>query len=351
MRIAARITATSDFCFFIRVPSEFHPWLLCFLLANHCRFGYPNLIDACYRSCTRNRAVKKIAVLPTLLTLGNGICGLVAIAFASKIYPELPTDVFPKFPNSDVVRTSDEVNLAWAGWFILFAMVFDMLDGYVARLTKTASDFGGELDSLCDVVSFGIAPAFLLLKLGPSWDNPFLHQILAGIAAVYFACTALRLARFNVQNDPDPNSHKRFRGLPSPGAAGCMAALAVIRGELPNDLSRFGVAIDLVHVRVTLAEVVQIASPIGALVVALLMVSNVPYPHLTGKIFRGKKHIGHVIQVLLAAFILLMFRSLAPLLVFWVYAFVFPMRALVVRNLRTDPDAEPPLDEQAAHKT
>jgi hypothetical protein len=72
---------------------------------------------------------------------------------------------------------------------------------------------------------------------------------------------------------------------------------------------------------------------------------------LTGKVFQGKKRIGHVVQVLLAAFILLMFRSLAPLLVFWIYAFIFPLRSLVVRNLRQEADANsPPVDEHAPHK-
>src|ERR1043165_4377182 len=132
-------------------------------------------------------AVKKIAILPALLTLGNGICGFVAIIFASKI--------------SDQSGHHDDMNFVWAGWFILFGMVFDLLDGYVARLTKTASDFGGELDSLWDIVTFGATPAFLLLKLGPGWaPSMFMHQVLGGIAALYFACTALRLARFNVEN-------------------------------------------------------------------------------------------------------------------------------------------------------
>jgi CDP-diacylglycerol--serine O-phosphatidyltransferase len=286
----------------------------------------------------RIRAVKKIAVLPTLLTLGNGICGFVAITYASKITAGATAD--------DV-----EVYFRWAGWFILFAMLFDMLDGYVARLSKTASEFGGELDSLCDVVSFGVTPAFLLLKLGPDWDpNPFFHQVLAGIAALYFACTAIRLARFNVENNPDPLSHKRFRGLPSPGAAGCIAALAIVRGEVPALLvARLGA--DLETARHAIARAVEVASPIGALIVALLMVSNVPYPHVTGKIFQGKKRLGHLIQVLLAAFILLMFRSLAPLLVFWIYAFIFPLRSLAVRNLRQDASAEAsPADEHAPHQ-
>src|SRR4051794_24280807 len=105
----------------------------------------------------REPAVKKIAVLPTLLTLGNGICGFAAIAYASKILPTATPE-------------ENDAYFAWAGWFILFGMIFDMLDGYVARLSKTASDFGGELDSLCDVVTFGVTPAFLLLKLGPGWE-------------------------------------------------------------------------------------------------------------------------------------------------------------------------------------
>jgi len=72
---------------------------------------------------------------------------------------------------------------------------------------------------------------------------------------------------------------------------------------------------------------------------------------VTGKIFRGKKHIGHIIQLLLAAFILLMFRSLAPMLVFWLYAFAFPLRSLVLRNLRSGPEPEPPsADEHSPHK-
>ena len=281
--------------------------------------------------------MKKIAIFPTFLTLGNAACGFAAIACASKIGPN---------------EEAAQGYFALSGWLIIGAMLFDALDGYVARLSRTASRFGGELDSLCDVVSFGVAPAFLLLKLGPGWEpSVFLHQVLGGIAALYFACTAMRLARFNVDNNPDPATHKRFRGLPSPGAAGCIAALAILRGEFPATLASRLIAIELESARATVGRTVEILSPIGALVVALLMVSNVPYPHVTGKIFRGKKHIGHIIQLLLAAFILLMFRSLAPMLVFWLYAFAFPLRSLVLRNLRSGPEPEPPsADEHSPHK-
>ncbi len=279
--------------------------------------------------------MKKIAILPTLLTLGNGICGFVAITYISKIGPWETAD-------------NNSTFFAWTGWFLLLAMLFDMLDGYVARLSKSASDFGGELDSLCDVVSFGVAPAFLLLKLGPGWEpSPFLHQLVAGIAALYFSCAALRLARFNVENDPDPSSHKRFKGLPSPGAAGCLAGLAIFRGEFLSTLKIRMPDVDVEAFRFSVERGVEIAAPLGTLIVALLMVSNVPYPHMTGKVFRGRKYIGHLIQVLLVGFLLVMFRSVAPLLVFWIYAFIFPLRTLVVRGTRPD---SPTIDEHAPHK-
>src|SRR5205807_3329613 len=197
--------------------------------------------------------------VPSLLTLGNGVCGFAAIACASKILADAP----------------DPDNNLWfalSGALVVAAMVFDMLDGYVARLSKTASRFGGELDSLCDAVSFGVAPAFLLLKMGPGWEpRPLLHQLLAGIATLYMVCTILRLARFNVDNTPDPAAHKRFRGLPSPGAAGCIAALAILRGDFPAKLNFFG-GVELDVARGVTSWLVERMTPIGALLVALLMV-------------------------------------------------------------------------------
>ena len=103
--------------------------------------------------------MKKIAIIPTLLTLGNGVCGFAAIACAGKM------------GQAGATPESDSFYLALGGWLVLAAMVFDALDGYIARLSRTASKFGGELDSLCDAISFGVAPAFLLLRLGPGWEQ------------------------------------------------------------------------------------------------------------------------------------------------------------------------------------
>jgi CDP-diacylglycerol--serine O-phosphatidyltransferase len=269
--------------------------------------------------------VRKIAILPTLLTLGNAVCGFAAIAYASKATPVTEDFYYPL-----------------AGGLIIAAMVFDSLDGYVARLSRTASNFGVQLDSLCDAISFGAAPAFLLLRMGPREDMPRLHQAVAVIASLYMVCAILRLARFNVETTPDPVSHKRFRGLPSPGAAGCIASLAILRGELAERW----VGLDTVQVH----QLVGVFAPVGALIVALLMVSRLPYPHLTKQMLRGRKHFSHLIQVVLVGFMLWLFRELAPVLVFWLYALGIPvyvwLRGLQRRSL---PAQAPSLDEGIRH--
>jgi CDP-diacylglycerol--serine O-phosphatidyltransferase len=276
--------------------------------------------------------VRRIAILPTLLTLGNGACGFAAIVYASRIGQHHGPGIDPCF--------------ALAGWMILLAMVFDAFDGYVARLSRTTSKFGAELDSLCDVISFGVAPAFLLLRLGPGWEpRPILHQALTGIALLYMVCAVLRLARYNVDSDADPASRKRFRGLPSPGAAGCLASLAILRGELPKRLQAFWPDVELEVVRESVQRLIEVCAPLGALAVALLMVSRVPYPHVTKQVLRGRRHFSHLIQIILLAFVVLLIRELAVAILFWAYALGILARYLVLRALKTKEVAVPSLDD------
>ena len=254
--------------------------------------------------------MKKIAVIPTLLTLGNGVCGFAAIAWASKVDATEATQTY----------------FALSGWLIIAAMVFDALDGYMARLSRTASKFGGELDSLCDAISFGVAPAFLVLRMGPGWEpRPLLHQVLAGIAALYMVCAILRLARFNVESTTDTTGGRRFKGLPSPGAAGCLASLAILRGSLDKwqglDPGTFR---NIIEVWVTL----------GALLVALLMVSRVPYPHVTKQVLRGRRHFSHLVQIVLAGFIVYLAPEWALVVLFWAYGLAMPIRYQIARSLR-----------------
>lgn len=127
-----------------------------------------------------------------------------------------------------------EGNFYYGAWAILIAAIFDALDGRVARLTRTTSQFGVELDSLCDMVSFGVAPGFLafLWALQP-------YGRLGWLAAfLYVAMTSLRLARFNSQNVKSGN--KDFMGLPCPAAAAMIATSVLfthyigIKGEVKH---------------------------------------------------------------------------------------------------------------------
>ena len=101
----------------------------------------------------RHQRLKYIAILPSLITLINGICGFAAIVFASRGYARL------------AFHDIESSNFAWAGSMIIIAMIADTLDGRIARMSHTTSSFGGQLDSLCDMISFGVAPAFVMLKI------------------------------------------------------------------------------------------------------------------------------------------------------------------------------------------
>jgi len=191
--------------------------------------------------------MKKIAVLPSLLTLGNLVCGFHAIRYAA---------------DSQFVP---------AAWMVLLAMVFDALDGKVARLTKVSSRFGAELDSLADVVSFGIAPAFLIAMLAVSVQSE--HQRLVWLCSmVYCVCAALRLARFNVETTLEAESHRYFRGLPSPAAAGQVVSLVVLHHYLH---SRYQV------------DIVRHVIPTATFFAGVLMVSRIRYPHVANLYLDG----------------------------------------------------------------
>jgi CDP-diacylglycerol---serine O-phosphatidyltransferase len=238
------------------------------------------------------RPIRTIAVFPTLLTLGNLICGFFAIVVAARI--EKPVD------RIDLVQLGlDAENLMYSGWLIFLAMVFDGLDGYVARLARTTSDFGAQLDSLCDVVSFGVAPAFLLVKMCPRFTLGHDYTIWI-IAAAYAACAALRLARFNVETTDD-DEHLHFSGLPSPAAAAAIAGFAIMVYTLRQDLGPL-------TVKGSVDTCLQYVLPFFGLLLALLMVSRIRYPHITNRVLRGQRSFGHVVAVVFF-FVVLMVAS------------------------------------------
>jgi CDP-diacylglycerol--serine O-phosphatidyltransferase len=143
-----------------------------------------------------------IYLLPNLVTTGNLFCGFYAIVMAM---------------NTEFERACIAV---------IVAMVLDTIDGRVARATKTQSAFGAEYDSLCDMLSFGAAPALILYE----WSLQGLDKLGIAVAFVYCAAAALRLARFNVQIAVVDK--RFFNGLPSPAAAATVIAFIWVMMDL-----------------------------------------------------------------------------------------------------------------------
>jgi CDP-diacylglycerol--serine O-phosphatidyltransferase len=191
-------------------------------------------------------------------------------------------------------------------------MFFDMLDGRLARMSHSTSSFGGQLDSLCDMVSFGIAPAFLMLqivsaKLEPimPFSGGLLHRFIWVAALAYMACAAIRLARFNVENEDSEAHHMNFVGLPSPAAAGAIVSLIIFQQEEMPNIETY-----VIH-----------ALPFLTLSAAVLMVSQVRYPHMVNVYLRGKKPFSHLIQALFFLGLVAIWKWQAALvLIFWAFA-------------------------------
>jgi CDP-diacylglycerol--serine O-phosphatidyltransferase len=152
---------------------------------------------------------------------------------------------------------------------ILFAMVFDGLDGRVARLTNTSSKFGAEFDSLSDMVSFGVAPALVMF----CWALGDLGKFGWSAAFVYVACAALRLARFNTQIDSADGNY--FTGLASPAAAAIIASTVWVC----HDLGWVGDEVS--------TEIAVLAGLLTA-TIGFLMIANFPYSSFKGIDFRGR---------------------------------------------------------------
>lgn len=209
----------------------------------------------------RGRSLQRgIYLLPNLLTTGSLFAGFYAIV------------------------KSIQGDFWGASLAILIAIVFDGLDGAVARLTRSTSDFGLQYDSLCDLVAFGVAPAILIF----TWALAPYGRIGWLAAFVFAACGALRLARFNVFAQSGEGGTSDFRGLPIPAAAGVLASFVF----LAEDLS--------IRTYVPLAVTAAFAY-----LLAFLMVSTIRYQSF--KRFDGRlKHpfrvlVGAVLAIFIAA--------------------------------------------------
>lgn len=183
------------------------------------------------RARAQARLRRGMFLLPSLFTAGNIGAGYFAIT----------QTIAAISSNADA-----HMHLDWAAMAILFAIPFDALDGRIARMTNTTSEFGKELDSLADVITFGVAPSLLAYIWGfsflPDSFNLQLHQhmVQAGgfICFLYLIGGASRLARFNISHDAQPRNpgrpdKKYFVGMPIPAAAGILAAAIHFFGGYP----------------------------------------------------------------------------------------------------------------------
>lgn len=278
------------------------------------------------------KRIRAVAVLPTLFTLGNLVCGFFAIVVVSRIEKPGIADFVPA-PQLHSVRQmigSDDPthNLMLCGALILLAMFFDAIDGQVARITRAMSDFGGQLDSLCDVVSFGVAPAILLVKMCPQFTSVHSEAIWS-IAALFACCAALRLARFNVELDSEYD-HTMFAGLPTPAAAAVIASFAMLSYTLRNEISH--------DTYQGFDWWMQRILPLFAIVIAVLMVSRIPYPHPLTQLVKGSHSFAHVVAILFAVMAVLIFHRFAvPFICVW-FVVWSPLRFVwaVVRHRRVE---------------
>jgi len=243
----------------------------------------------------RPRRLRTIALLPTLITLGNGVCGVVAI-----------------FKTGQFMASGNEKTAQAAAWLILVAMIFDALDGFVARLTRTASSFGAQLDSLCDLITFGVAPAFLTYAMTRNTVDDFWARPVQAVCVLYAMCALIRLARFTVETTPDESAHREFTGLPSPAAAGVLASAV-----LP--------AVALYSWAPSMASLIPHTLPGLALGTGILMVSRVKFAHVVNRVLKGKRPFITLVEIALVVALFSVFREFAFFIAFFGYALTGPL--------------------------
>ena len=240
----------------------------------------------------RERKRQGIYLLPSLLTTGNLFCGFFALLLT-------------------VENRYTEAALA-----VFVAMVMDLLDGRVARLMKATSQFGVEFDSLADVVSFCVAPAFLIYSFAlsdlgrPAWFGAFLFVI----------CGALRLARFNVYTGT--TDRRFFVGLSTPAAAGVICSAAILLEGYPA------------------SPWLLVAIAVGTYLIALLMVSTFRYWSFKELEFARRRPVRTLLIVVLGVMIVATNHELFLFLIFAGYAVSGPIRRLIVGRAPASAPAE-----------
>jgi len=208
---------------------------------------------------------------------------------------------------------------------IFLGMMFDALDGHIARMTRTLSDLGEQLDSMADMVTFGMAPAFIAVQL-VGVGAPFISEvsdrsfdrIALVVAGIYVCCAALRLARFNIEaSSPDYSDHMSFKGLPTPGAAGMVAGVILLHQHFLARASE-----DPTY---WMLRVASIGMVIIMLFAGCAMISRLRYMHIVNRYLRGRTSFGTVARVVVIGLLLLIQPQGAIAAAFILYALSAPV--------------------------
>jgi len=214
--------------------------------------------------------MKRVSIIPSLITTGNFFCGMLGMVFVT------------------------HGQYLYAAEACLVAMLFDFVDGQVARVRGATTRFGIEYDSLADMLSFGILPTFM----GYSKVLSGMGRFGIGIAFLYAVCCAMRLARYNAQLNRE--ERRSFTGLPTPAAAGLISTLIVLEGryELPLIIK---------------------ALPFIMLLLAYLMVTTLRYPAFQGANAKQKKPFLNLVGIVITASIVVSYPEISFFILFAAY--------------------------------
>ena len=265
----------------------------------------------------------KIYFLPNLMTAGNLFCGFLALT---------------RIVEADIEAANFSNVIRQALFFILLACIFDLLDGRLARMGGAESPFGREFDSLADVVSFGVAPAFLVHRI--VFKDVFVNHPEIGwfLASIYVICGALRLARFNCLATMNiKSSSSDFLGFPIPAAAGMVASVTLFILWLEDRDFAKGTW--------------RYALPVLMFFLSMMMVSEVKYPSFKKLDFRQTKPFTKlVIAAMLVGLLLILWKKVLPVvlpLIFTLYLIYGFIRPRISRKVRAEIEDDEEENEEA----
>lgn len=261
----------------------------------------------------------KVYLLPNLMTAGNLFCGFMAILqiIAGSLGEATGTENWIQQYERSLL-------------YILGAFIFDMLDGRLARLGGKESSFGREFDSIADVISFGLAPALLVLKIILADLPERFHWLGWLIAFIYLLAGAMRLARFNIVS-AQPQSGKDFLGFPIPAAAGLVASITLL-------------LLTFYEKETTVPNSWKYIFPILLLFLSFMMYSKIMYPSFKAINWKAKRFLP---QVLIIAIIIILIvktwrYSLALVFVsYLIYGFIRPfISKKIIREIEEEDEED-----------